>query len=82
MRCGVPVLASNVTSLPEIAGDAAVYVNPLDLEEIALGMKQLAEDEALRARLIKNGAVRSREFSWEKTSDLYWDSICRTLDTC
>ncbi len=82
MRCGVPVLASNVTSLPEIAADAAVYVSPLDVEEIAGGMMKLARDQDLRVRLTQRGIERSREFSWERTSDLYWDSIRKTMDSC
>jgi len=82
MRCGIPILASNVTSLPEIAAGAAIYADPLDLEEIADGMMQLATDPALRARLVKAGRERSGEFSWDRTSELYWNSVCRAIDLC
>ena len=68
MACGAPVLTSNVTSLPEVAGDAAVQVNPLDVGSIATGILRLVEDPALREQCVRKGLERAREFTWEKTA--------------
>jgi glycosyltransferase involved in cell wall biosynthesis len=68
MACGTPVLTSNVSSLPEVVGDAAVMVNPENVFEIARGMKELLIDDALRASLIEKGRARTQVFSWEKTA--------------
>lgn len=65
---GVPVLTSNVSSLPEVAGDAAVMVDPYDTEAIADGIAQLVEDDDLRAMLSAAGLVRAASFPWEVTA--------------
>jgi len=75
MACGVPVITSNTTSLPEVVGDAALLVNPLDTEEIACAIQQLVEDDALRAELRRKGLERAKLFSWEKTVALTWQVI-------
>lgn len=64
MACGTPVLTSDISALPEIAGDAALLVNPKHTEEIADGMQRLLEDSSLRATLIASGFSRARHFSW------------------
>ncbi len=66
MTCGVPVLTSSVASLPEVAGDAAVMVDPCSVEEIAHSMELLAESPALRAKLVGKGFAQSKRFSWER----------------
>ena len=66
MACGTPVVTSNVSSLPEIAGDAALLVDPYDPDSIADGIRQAVADAAVRARLIERGYARAREFSWER----------------
>lgn len=68
MACGVPVLTSNVTSMPEIAGDAAVLVDPRNVEELASGLNRLIADASLRARLSARGLQRAAEFSWDRTA--------------
>ena len=68
MACGVPVLASNVSSLPEVVGDAAVLVDPHDVDAIAREMVQLWQDEALRRELATRGLERALTFSWERTA--------------
>ena len=70
MRCGAPVLTSTVSSLPEVAGGAALLVDPLDVEAIADGLARLAGDPALRADLVARGLARAAEFSWEHTARL------------
>ncbi|VAX18154.1 hypothetical protein MNBD_NITROSPINAE03-700 [hydrothermal vent metagenome] len=75
MGCGVPVITSNVSSLPEIVGDAAVLVNPLDTGEISEALVTMASSEALREELKEKGLKRSALFSWKdtarKTLDIY-----------
>lgn len=68
MACGVPVLASNVASLPEVVGDAGVLVDPHDVDAIARGMARLWHDDALRRDLSIRGIERARAFSWERTA--------------
>jgi glycosyltransferase involved in cell wall biosynthesis len=68
MACGTPVLTSNVCALPETVGDAALLVNPIDVEAIADGIRRLVEDSALRNDLRQHGLDRSRQFSWEATA--------------
>ena len=67
MACGVPVACSNVSSLPEIAGDAAVFFNPLDIDSIANGMYSIISSEKTSILLSRKGIDRAGEFSWEKT---------------
>ena len=68
MACGIPVLTSEVSSLPEVAGDAAMLVDPDDAEGLAAGMRQLLDDEDLANRLSASGLVRAAEFTWMKTA--------------
>jgi len=68
MACGVPVLTSNTTSLPEIGGDGALLVNPLSVDEIAEGMKRITGDSALRQQLIEKGLRRSKDFQWDRSA--------------
>lgn len=66
MRCGAPVITSNVSSCPEVAGDAALLVNPRNADEIGNAMDQMCRDEKLRQSLIEKGFKRATMFSWEK----------------
>lgn len=68
MACGVPVLTSDVASLPEVVGDAALLVDPYSVEELAEGMRRLWDDGALRSDLSRRGLERARGFSWERTA--------------
>ncbi len=79
MQCGVPVIASNVTSIPEVAGVAALYINPGKPETILEAMKKITKDIKLRENLIKKGFVQSRNFSWEKTAKALWNSVEKVL---
>jgi len=64
----VPVITSKITSLPEVAGDAALLVNPYDCDNIAWAMQQLCDDSTLAAHLRQAGLSRARAFSWNKTT--------------
>lgn len=75
MAAGVPVLASNVSSLPEVAGDAAILVDPNSEEEIAEGLTSLLVDPDLRARLRDAGLARAATFTWERTARATADVI-------
>jgi glycosyltransferase involved in cell wall biosynthesis len=68
MACGTPVVTSNVSSLPEVVGDAAVMVKPDNVFEIARGIRDVLLDEALRAELIRRGYEQAARFSWERTA--------------
>lgn len=79
MQCNVPVIASNVTSVPEVVGDAAILVNPVNTEEIATAMITISENISVRNQLIAKGSVRKDFFSWDKTADLLWNSISKII---
>jgi glycosyltransferase involved in cell wall biosynthesis len=66
--CGTPVLTSNVSSLPEAAGDGALMVDPYDVEELAAGLDRLLTDEPLRHELRERGLAHARQFSWPHTA--------------
>ena len=71
MAYGLPVVCSNVSSLPEVAGDAALMINPFKPEEITSALKMILNDDGLRQTLIKKGFARASFFSWEKTAQEY-----------
>lgn len=68
MKSGTPVITSNTSSLPEVVGSAAILVDPLDVDQIAAKMVQIAGDKGLREELIKRGLRQAENFSWEKTA--------------
>ncbi|WP_373479590.1 glycosyltransferase family 4 protein [Geminocystis sp.] len=67
MACGTPVITSNISSLPEVAGEAALLVNPEDINSITEGMNLMAKDEKMREELRELGLKRAMNFSWAKT---------------
>ncbi len=73
MANSVPVITSQRSALPEVAGDAALLVNPDDPEEIAAALVRLASDEALCEDLVRRGRERALQFSWESTLAKTWD---------
>lgn len=75
MSLGVPALTSKGMSTEEVAGDAALLVDPTNTDEIAVGMARLAEDDALRNSLIEKGRVRASQFSWETSARETWKII-------
>jgi len=66
---GVPVVVSNVSSLPEVAGDGAVYVDPLSVESIAAGIQKVLTDKSLRDAIIEKGLKNAERFSWKKCAE-------------
>ena len=77
MACGTPVLASNVSAIPEVAGNAAMLVDPLREDEITGGLQALLTDEALRARLISAGTARAAAYPWARTAAAFLDALRR-----
>jgi glycosyltransferase involved in cell wall biosynthesis len=80
MACGTPTIVSNVSSLPEVVGDAAILVNPEDWEELAVAMHRLLTDDALHRELREKGLQRAAIFSWELTADKTLDVYRRVID--
>jgi glycosyltransferase involved in cell wall biosynthesis len=79
MNAGIPVITSNVTSMPEIAGDAALLVDPFSIESIANAMTSVEKDPQLRQQLIGKGRIRKEMYTWDKSADAIWKSIEKTL---
>jgi glycosyltransferase involved in cell wall biosynthesis len=76
---GAPVACSRTSSLPEVAGDAAVYFDPLDVEDMRRAIEELLRDEALRTRLIELGRERARGFTWSAPASATVSSDERAL---
>ena len=74
------VVTSNCTSMPEVAGDAALLVEPTDTEALAAALTRLATDDELRASLIAKGREQRRRFSWDITAEKLWESLMRTVE--
>jgi len=69
MKCGCPVITSNVSSLPEISGKAAKYINPYNLKEITESIYGVLTDKDLSKRMVNKGLLQSKKFSWEKCTN-------------
>jgi glycosyltransferase involved in cell wall biosynthesis len=69
MRCGTPVLCSKTSSLPELAGDAAVLVDPLSVQSIADGIAWMVADSGLRADLVAKGYRQATHFTWQRAAE-------------
>lgn len=81
MSSGVPVICSNPTSMPEVGGDAVLYVDPGNIIQIADAMNQIVSNETLRYRLIDLGFRQAKKFSWNRTSELLWECIGKVLES-
>jgi len=68
LACGIPVITSNRSSLPEIVGDAGILIDPNNVDELAAQMSMLAADNDLRIELRRKGLARAQLFSWERTA--------------
>lgn len=82
MACGVPVVVSNISSLPEVIGNAGILVDPQDVNSIAKGIEGACFDDEKRERLIKMGLERVKMFSWEESAKIIlkelteFDTLC------
>jgi glycosyltransferase involved in cell wall biosynthesis len=68
MACGVPTISAHASSLPEVAGDAALLVDPLDVDALARAMTSVLGDADLRAGMISRGRVQAAQFTWERAA--------------
>ncbi|MFT3903299.1 MAG: glycosyltransferase family 1 protein [Niabella sp.] len=78
-QAGVAVICSNTSSMPEVAGDAALLVDPFSIAEIASAMKKITEDEELRKRLIQKGLNRKNIYDWNRTANMLYEAIHKTI---
>ncbi len=75
MHCEVPILTSNISSLPEVAGKAGLLVNPYDVNAIAEGLQTLYENPVLRQQLIEKGKHQREPFNWQQSTEVIWQNI-------
>ena len=80
MACGTPVLTSNLSSLPETVGDAALMVNPHNIDAIAKGIMDISTDTELRETLVKKGLERAAKFTWKRTAELTLNTYRTVLE--
>ncbi|PIR04786.1 MAG: hypothetical protein COV57_02590 [Candidatus Liptonbacteria bacterium CG11_big_fil_rev_8_21_14_0_20_35_14] len=73
--CGVPVVSSNRTSLPEILQNSALLIDPWSVEEIYMSIKSILENEILRKQLILRGQENVKRFNWQKTANQFIELI-------
>src|SRR5690606_33852568 len=79
LECEVPAIVSNTSSMPEVAGDAALLVDPTSPEDIAAKMEELYKDENLRAQLIERSKEQVKKFDWDKSADKLYDSLMKCI---
>jgi glycosyltransferase involved in cell wall biosynthesis len=79
MNADVPVITSNITSMPEVGGNSVLLADPFNPSSIKQQMERIALDSDLRTSLIEKGRIRRLDFSWDKTAELLWKSIEKTL---
>jgi glycosyltransferase involved in cell wall biosynthesis len=78
--CDTPVITSNVTSMPEVAGNAAVLIDPFSITSIADAMQKIASDPGYRTTLINAGKEQRERFSWEQTAEKLWKCVERAVE--
>lgn len=79
-KCETAVITSNVSSMPEIAGDAALLIDPFSVDSISDALTKIAKDENLRKDLIRKGKERAKFFSWQKSAEQLWKSIEKAVE--
>jgi glycosyltransferase involved in cell wall biosynthesis len=80
MKCGTPILSGDKTSLPEVAGEAAVYCDPFNVPDIAEKMTLLGNNEDLKSSLREKGLERSKQFGWDKAAREVWNVLIKTTE--
>ena len=79
MHCDTPIITSDITSMPEVGGEAVLYVDPYSPDSIATAFVKIAKNSEFRNKLISAGRKQRKKFSWDQTSELVWDSIEKTV---
>ena len=77
MHCEVPIISSDVSSMPEVAGDAAILIDPYQVETIAGAMHQIWQKDHLRSKLVDNGRKQRRQFSWQKAAKVVYGALLK-----
>jgi glycosyltransferase involved in cell wall biosynthesis len=80
--CHCPVITSNLSSMPEVAGNGAIFVNPFSIDEIKEAIIKIIKDRNLKKRLIKNGVKNINRFKWKDTAQQYYEiykKICNSV---
>lgn len=80
MNCNTAVITSNLTSMPEVAGDAAILVDPFSVESISNAMEKISNNEPLRKELVEKGKLQKQRFSWNETAEKLWLSIEKVIN--
>jgi glycosyltransferase involved in cell wall biosynthesis len=80
MYCEVPVITSNTTSMPEVGGDAAIYIEPSSVDSITDALTKIEKSPELRKELVEKGKIQREKFSWDKSADKLWESMIRTIE--
>lgn len=80
MACGTPVITSNLSSLPEVVGDAGILVDPTSVDEICCAMKRIVTDEGLRHDLIEKGLARAQRYTWKNSAEILYSLYKRLLE--
>jgi glycosyltransferase involved in cell wall biosynthesis len=81
MHCDIPVICSNTASLPEVAGDAALYIDPASTDSITKAFRQIANNPQIRTQLIEKGRQQREKFNWDNTANKVWNSIMKAAKT-
>lgn len=79
MSCNVPVITANRSAMPEVAGDAAIVVNPENADNIADAMINIRENTKAKDNMLVKGQINLKRFSWEQSSKHFWNSILKTI---
>lgn len=79
LECNVPAIISNTSSMPEVAGEAGMLVDPLNVQDIADKMQLIYKDEALRSKLIAAAKEQVKKFDWDVSADKLWDSLMKCV---
>lgn len=82
MYAEIPIISSNRTSMPEVAGEAALLADPDNPDEAAKAMNRIVEDASLRYTLLEKGREQRKKFSWDKTAEALWNSILKLPGIC
>jgi len=75
MYCDTPIITSGTSSMPEVGGDAVLYVNPQSVESIKNAMLGIFRDKDLRNELVEKSRIQRQKFTWEKTADKLWEGV-------
>ncbi len=79
MEAEIPIITSNMSSLPEVAGNAALKVNPFDLNDIKNAMLRIYNNASVRADLVQKGRLQKQNFSWDRSAQLLWESMVKAM---